>query len=256
MSFEVTETAVIRNEAAASTFLAPMRALGCQRRPRRLRDGLRRLPPPQALPVDILKIDVEFVRDLPASRARRHVVEAVVSLARAFGSGRSPRASRTTRPSSSSRAWASTSRRVHIGRPAPTHEVAIQAAGISHQPAAATDRIALVRMAFHAFMRRNVDGMEAHLQPDVELRPLGTAAKAGRTAPYTGYAGIRKYLEDIEAVWDSLEVRPQVFQNIEDGVAVFGDVIGQSEDGPVSVDVVWVWKLRDGLISSIQVFQS
>jgi EAL domain-containing protein (putative c-di-GMP-specific phosphodiesterase class I) len=37
------------------------------------------------LPVDILKIDVEFVRDLPASRASRYVVEAVVSLARAFG---------------------------------------------------------------------------------------------------------------------------------------------------------------------------
>ena len=35
--------------------------------------------------MDVLKIDVEFVRDLPASRASRHVVEAVVSLARAFG---------------------------------------------------------------------------------------------------------------------------------------------------------------------------
>ena len=113
-----------------------------------------------------------------------------------------------------------------------------------------------MRTAFDGFMRRDVDGMETHLQPDVELRPLGTAAKAGRTAPYIGYAGVRKYLEDIGAVWDSLEVRPQVFQLIEDGVAVFGEVIGQSADGPVSLDVVWVWKLRDGLISSIQVFQS
>ena len=37
------------------------------------------------LPVDYLKIDVEFTRDLESSAANRHVIRAIVSLAQAFG---------------------------------------------------------------------------------------------------------------------------------------------------------------------------
>jgi EAL domain-containing protein (putative c-di-GMP-specific phosphodiesterase class I) len=36
------------------------------------------------LPITLLKIDIEFVWDLPNNPANRHVVEAIVSLARAF----------------------------------------------------------------------------------------------------------------------------------------------------------------------------
>ncbi|HTI33340.1 MAG TPA: EAL domain-containing protein [Miltoncostaea sp.] len=82
---EVTETAVIRNEAAASAFLARMRELGCRVALDDFGTGYGGFRHIKQLPVDILKLDVEFVRDLPASRASRHVVEAVVSLARAFG---------------------------------------------------------------------------------------------------------------------------------------------------------------------------
>lgn len=82
---EVTETAVICNEAAASTFLAHMRGLGCRIALDDFGTGYGGFRHIKQLPVDVLKVDVEFVRDLPASRASRHVVEAVVSLARAFG---------------------------------------------------------------------------------------------------------------------------------------------------------------------------
>jgi len=82
---EVTETAVIRNEAAASAFLERMRALGCVVALDDFGTGYGGFRHLKSLPVDILKIDIEFVRDLPSNRASRHVVEAVVSLARAFG---------------------------------------------------------------------------------------------------------------------------------------------------------------------------
>jgi EAL domain-containing protein (putative c-di-GMP-specific phosphodiesterase class I) len=39
----------------------------------------------KSLRVDYLKIDVEFDRDLPTNTASRHVVQAVVGLAAAFG---------------------------------------------------------------------------------------------------------------------------------------------------------------------------
>jgi EAL domain-containing protein (putative c-di-GMP-specific phosphodiesterase class I) len=37
------------------------------------------------MPVDFIKLDIEFVRDLVSSTASRHVVQAVVGLARDFG---------------------------------------------------------------------------------------------------------------------------------------------------------------------------
>jgi EAL domain-containing protein (putative c-di-GMP-specific phosphodiesterase class I) len=37
------------------------------------------------LPIDELKIDIEFVRDATTNPASRHVIDAVVRLARAFG---------------------------------------------------------------------------------------------------------------------------------------------------------------------------
>ena len=37
------------------------------------------------LPVNFLKIDIEFVRDLPSNEASQQVVKAIVSLARGFG---------------------------------------------------------------------------------------------------------------------------------------------------------------------------
>ena len=36
------------------------------------------------MPIDFLKIDIEFVRDVTTNPASRHVIEAVVALARAF----------------------------------------------------------------------------------------------------------------------------------------------------------------------------
>lgn len=84
---EVTETALITSEEAASAFIAQMRALGCAVALDDFGTGYGGFRHLKTLPVDILKIDTEFVRDLPGSRPSRHVVEAVVSLARAFGQG-------------------------------------------------------------------------------------------------------------------------------------------------------------------------
>ena len=54
-------------------------------RPRRLRNGLRQLTYLKNLPLTSVKIDIDFVRDLTTNPANRHVVAAIVSLAKAFG---------------------------------------------------------------------------------------------------------------------------------------------------------------------------
>jgi PAS domain S-box-containing protein len=83
--FELTETALLRDEAAARTFIEGVVRLGSHVALDDFGTGYGGFTYLKRLPIDFLKIDVEFVRDLPSNRASRHVVRAVVSLARDFG---------------------------------------------------------------------------------------------------------------------------------------------------------------------------
>jgi PAS domain S-box-containing protein len=82
---ELTETAVVQDEAAAAAFIAAVKAAGCGLALDDFGTGYGGFTYLKHLPVDYLKIDVEFVRDLPDNPASQHVVKAVVSLARGFG---------------------------------------------------------------------------------------------------------------------------------------------------------------------------
>jgi EAL domain-containing protein (putative c-di-GMP-specific phosphodiesterase class I) len=82
--FEITETALVRDEAAARTFAERLHSLGCKLALDDFGTGYGAFTFLKQLPIDYLKIDVEFVSDLASNTASRHVVEAVVALARAF----------------------------------------------------------------------------------------------------------------------------------------------------------------------------
>ena len=83
--FEITETAVVEDQDAALVFTERLHAVGCQLALDDFGTGFGGFTYLKQLPVDYLKIDVEFVRDLATNRASRHVVEAVVGLAKGFG---------------------------------------------------------------------------------------------------------------------------------------------------------------------------
>jgi PAS domain S-box-containing protein len=83
--FEITETALIADEAAAIAFVDRVHTIGCKLALDDFGTGYGGFTYLKHLPVDLLKIDVDFVRDLATNTASRHVVEAVVTLARAFG---------------------------------------------------------------------------------------------------------------------------------------------------------------------------
>jgi diguanylate cyclase (GGDEF)-like protein/PAS domain S-box-containing protein len=84
--FEITETAIVEDERAALAFAERLHALGCKLALDDFGTGYGTLTYLKRMPVDYLKIDIEFVRDLLSNDASRHVVQAVVSLARDFGS--------------------------------------------------------------------------------------------------------------------------------------------------------------------------
>ena len=82
--FEITETAIIEDEQAARTFVDRLHALGCGVALDDFGTGYGSLTYLKQMPVDHLKLDIEFVRDVVENEASRHVIQAVIALARDF----------------------------------------------------------------------------------------------------------------------------------------------------------------------------
>jgi PAS domain S-box-containing protein len=85
--FEITETALMGNETVARSFVDEVRQLGCEVALDDFGTGYGSFRYLKHLPVNVLKIDQEFVRDLdaPEPETSRHVIQAIVSLARGMG---------------------------------------------------------------------------------------------------------------------------------------------------------------------------
>jgi diguanylate cyclase (GGDEF)-like protein/PAS domain S-box-containing protein len=83
--FEITETAIIESREAARKFAERLHALGCEVALDDFGTGYGTLSYLKQIPVDYLKLDIEFVRDLATNTASRAVVQAVVALAHDFG---------------------------------------------------------------------------------------------------------------------------------------------------------------------------
>jgi PAS domain S-box-containing protein len=82
--FELTETAIVRDRAATENFATRIHGLGCKLALDDFGTGYGGFTYLKQFPIDFLKIDIEFVRDLATDPASRHVVEAVVALAHGF----------------------------------------------------------------------------------------------------------------------------------------------------------------------------
>jgi PAS domain S-box-containing protein len=82
--FEITETAIADNLEAAGTFAMRLRKLGCAIALDDFGIGHGAFTYLRRLPVDYLKIDMQFVRDLLSDDDDRQVVEAIVGVARQF----------------------------------------------------------------------------------------------------------------------------------------------------------------------------
>lgn len=85
LTFELTETALMRDMNAARRFTESISSLGCQIALDDFGTGFGGFTYLKRLHIDQLKIDTEFVRDLPRSEASQHVAQAVISLANRFG---------------------------------------------------------------------------------------------------------------------------------------------------------------------------
>lgn len=85
MVFELTETAFVSDAETAGGFATGLHELGCKLALDDFGAGYGSFTYLKQLPIDYLKIDIEFVRDIAVNSASRHLVEAVVGIAKAFG---------------------------------------------------------------------------------------------------------------------------------------------------------------------------
>lgn len=83
--FEITETAVIENMAAAQHFISELKSIGCRFALDDFGVGFSSFNYIKHLPVDYLKIDGSFIRNLPYDTVDQHLVKAMVEVARGLG---------------------------------------------------------------------------------------------------------------------------------------------------------------------------
>jgi diguanylate cyclase (GGDEF)-like protein len=85
LDFEITETAAITNMNDARNFAREVTALGCGLGLDDFGTGFSSFAYLKELPVQHLKLDIEFIRNLPSSPIDQKLVQAMVQFAKAFG---------------------------------------------------------------------------------------------------------------------------------------------------------------------------
>jgi ketosteroid isomerase-like protein len=112
----------------------------------------------------------------------------------------------------------------------------------------------LAHLVFDAFNRRDIDAAIAMVDEDVQFF-APTAEMANEGKPYVGHVGMRKYYEDVAAVWQELEVTPSDIRELDDTVLVLGRVYGRADGGYIQDSPAqWVMRFRGERVSWIRVY--
>jgi ketosteroid isomerase-like protein len=120
------------------------------------------------------------------------------------------------------------------------------------RPAGGADNVEIVKSVYAAFARRDLDSIVALIADDAELIGGPTAAVAGNAEPYRGADGLKRYFADVAGMWDQLSAYPEDFRASTGSVVVFGRLVTTAGDTEISRNVMWTWRLRDGLIVSLR----
>jgi ketosteroid isomerase-like protein len=110
-----------------------------------------------------------------------------------------------------------------------------------------------IREAVAALNRRDVEGIAASLDPDVELVPL-RAVLDGST--YHGHAGLRRWLEDMREDWTQFELGLDDVRELGPGrVLVQATMRLRGQSGVVlNSPAAWLCDMRAGRVSRIRFY--
>ena len=112
----------------------------------------------------------------------------------------------------------------------------------------------LVRQAYEAFARRDAQALAEISDPEIEILSV-TGVLAGRDKPYSGVQALADYLDDVQQIWDEIELLPQEVLELDaERVLVFGRVRARRQNSRVDTPNAWLWKLRGGRVLSGHVY--
>jgi diguanylate cyclase (GGDEF)-like protein len=255
---EVTETAMMIQPAAARLFAERVAALGCRLALDDFGTGYSSLNYLKQIPAQYLKIDIEFVRDLTRSETDERLVRGIIGLAREFKQTTVAEGIEDQATLVRLREFgAHLGQGFFFGGPQPLAGGGPLNAAIEPRSySTGSDPVGLVRAAFDAFARRNVDALVQMCRPDIVLRDHPTSGRSGRHGPYHGEDGVRAYVQDAAVAWKGLKLTPTAFRLLDRAVFVFGRADAGAVTRTQAIDVLWVWHVRDDLIASVEVFQT
>ena len=112
----------------------------------------------------------------------------------------------------------------------------------------------VVKRAFEAFDERDLKALADLSDPEIEITSV-TGIVAGHERPYKGKDALVEYLQDVEKIWDEIELVPQEFIDLDDGrVLVFGRVRARRQSSRVDTPNAWLWDLRGDKILAVKVY--
>ena len=110
------------------------------------------------------------------------------------------------------------------------------------------DDVEIVRRAFDAIRRRDIEALLTLYDPQIEFLPLtGTRVETGG---YAGHAGVRSYFEEVAEVWEEMRPYAETTRPVGGHVVVLGGCAvrgigsGAESDDPMA----WVITVRNGKI--------
>ena len=254
---EVTETALLGRAGAGREFAQRIAELGCHLALDDFGTGFSSLSYLKHLPADHLKIDIEFVREVTSSETDMRVVRGIVALAREFDQVTIAEGVEDEATLLKLRELGVDQAQGYLfARPAPRPD-AIKPGLLSQCPRSADDphQVEVVRAAFDAFAAGDVPAMLSHCRPDIVLRASTTSEFTHRREPYRGHDGIRTYLQDVATVWDELRFTPFELLQTPESVIGFGQTEGRRGAVVVVTGALWIVRMVQGQIASIEVFQ-
>jgi ketosteroid isomerase-like protein len=110
----------------------------------------------------------------------------------------------------------------------------------------AEENIQIVRKAFDAFVRRDVEAALEVMAPEVEFSAPATQALADKHVSYEGHDGIREYFDDVTRVWEELEIFLHEYHEVgDDRILVVGRVRGRGKARHiVDEPAQWAWRVE------------
>jgi ketosteroid isomerase-like protein len=116
------------------------------------------------------------------------------------------------------------------------------------------ENVEIVRRGYGAFNRRDIEGVVATVGPDVRW---DMSERVFNPAVYEGHAGIRRFVEEIDEVWEDFCLEPLEFLDVGDKIVVSHLIRGSGKGSGVNVELpsTSVYTLRGGKVIAARMYR-